>query len=252
MDYIVKKYLEECIVKFSKYGFKRKKNAFVRVKNDVMQNFVLEKTMLGWSCRVEFAVIPLCLRIEKDYVFGGVYSHDLKRFEPVPFIQPDPWEFNPKSEESMDECIKRIIEQIYKHLIPFFENADSCKNAYKELCDLDRKIYTKSEYSRANDRKYFHDYVNMLDYCKYWIALKNRDYDSSVKHLKAFEQQHLDSYEAMMKGGYLTDEDKIRREKSIEDLRRKISNVSLHNETYISQIISENESFSLENLKGIV
>lgn len=252
MDYFVENYLETCKAEFSQYGFKQKRKAFVRVINDVMQNFTLEKLRSGRACRVEFAIIPLCLRIEKDYITGGVYSHNLRRFEPAHWTHWDQWEYDPKSEKSMNNCIDEMIMQIKKHLMPLFCKANSCKTAYDELCELDREFYGNVKNMRENDKKYFQNGVNMLDNTKYYMALKNGNYDIAVAYLKAIEQQNVDSYNSMDEGGYLTGDDRTRREENLVKIRYEIETISKCDESYIQGLIKESEEYSLNNLKGII
>ena len=255
MDYVVNKFLEICTEEFSPYGFKRNGKAFVRVINDVMQNFAIEKLRSGRECRVLFAIVPLCLKIEKQYAKGGVYSQNLRRLEPVlDWNQWDCWTFNPKSEESMNECIAEMLLQTKKHLVPLFIRADSCKTAYDELCEVDRMIYANNLSMRLRevDKKSFKDGVFMLDNAKCYMALKNRNYSVAIEYLKAFEEQNIESYHSMLEMGYLKEEDRIRREESIARLGAEIEIISKPDENYIQELIEQNEAYSIANLSKYI
>jgi|GEM_PF-1829440 len=263
MEYFTKHYVEACKKEFSQYGYKRKSNSFARVINDVMQNFTLKKYSTGRGCTIEFGIVPLCMRIEKANINGGIGIYNLRRFEPVQWDHWDYWDYDPNSEESIDICISELITHINKYLIPLFNRADSCNNGYQELCELDRLfnknwVIGREKYSdgkaimREEDQKFYRDGVNMLDSCKYYMALKNGNYNLAISHLKAFEQKNMDSYTTMLEGGHLTEADKNRREKKIEELRNKIILIEEKNEKYILSLIQENEAYSKENLKGII
>jgi hypothetical protein len=52
--------------------------------------------------------------------------------------------------------------------------------------------------------------------------------------------------------GYLTEEDRVRREKSIAELRDEINRVEQRDESYIGQLIIENEAYSLGSIKNVI
>lgn len=263
MEYFTKHYVEACKKEFSQYGYKRNGKSFARVTNDVMQNFTLKKYSTGRECTIEFGIVPLCMRIGKANINGGIGIYNLRRFEPIQWQLWDHWNYDPNSAESMDNCISELITHINKYLIPLFNRADSCKKGYQELCELDRLFYKnwligREKYSdgkaimREENQKFYRDGVNMLDSCKYYMALKNGDLDLAVDHLKAFEQQNIDSYNTMLKAGYLMEEEKKRREEKIEELRNTVILIKEKNTQYIHDHIHENEEYSKENLKGII
>lgn len=81
MDSFLKIYKEYCKDEFEKYGFKRCKNNHYRVVNDVLQTFLLHRSIYGYNCTVEFGITPLCYGIDKDHKcsVGGIYN--LRMFE---------------------------------------------------------------------------------------------------------------------------------------------------------------------------
>ena len=274
----MKKYIERCIEETSHYGFKRKNKTFVRVVNDVMQNFVAEK-IPSKAFRVNFSINPLCSRIEKDCIQMGMYWCELRRFELpelssvglLAHVPPlDAWEYDLNAKESMDACVENIINCLKNHLIPFFERANSCETALPELLKL-AKLFNENRKlclgkCGVEDMSNFDEELTFLDAAKYYAALKIRDWDFALKCRKALLQQNIDSYnsflankckfEDLVENGQLTKEDKIaweesrtRRESEIARLKYEVGKLEQHDEEYIQKLIRENEVISLDNLR---
>ena len=263
MDYLIKNYIEACKPEVLPFGFKRRKNAFVRVINDVMQNFSIERISSGWACRVDFAIIPLCLRIEKRYILGGVYSHYLKEFELISGTPSDSWEYDKHSEASMDACLREIMRYVTSYLLPFFEHATNCETALPEVIRFEKilsdKCVASPKSSGIEDRYSDHDSVlKMLqqhllsDSSKYFMALKNGDYDFALRSRQALLQQHMDSYNSMSERGYLTEEDRLRRERSHAELRDEIEHLEARDTGYFQRLLEENEAYSRESLGTVL
>ena len=257
MEFFVKNYLNTCMIEFSKYGFKQKKQTFVRVVNDVMQNFAIERLRSGRVCRINFSVIPLCLRIEKEYILGGVYSRELRRFETAHETMVwDGWEYDPKSKVSSNACVDEIVRYLKQYLIPLFERANCCKTALSEIIAVDQLFYNNHLASKKingiKGTAGFDAGLNLLDGTKYYMALKNGDYDFALECRKALLNQNFEAYNSMNERGYLTEEDKQRREKRIMVLKLEVEKVSKHDESYIQKVIIENEAYSLNNLKSVM
>ena len=258
MDYFTKKYLQCCRDELSVYGFKhgisRGIHAFARVVNDVKQIFVLDKIYGGRVYRVEFSVVPLCARIEKGDIWEGMNHHELRRFEPVAqrFKSWDGWDCDPKSKENAEACVKEAMRFIREHLVPYFERADSCKTALKEVIELEllfdevRKESLKLQgYEKIAEGK---NVIDMLDNTKYYMALKNGDYAFALKSRKGLEQQHVSSFISV--SGWLPEESKARRLRDIEELRKEIAMIENEEWDLIQRILRENEEYSREILKG--
>lgn len=224
MHYLIEKYHKTCSMLTVQYGFKRKGKAYVRVVNDVMQNFMIERINQGRECRIQFAVLPLCMRIEKDYISGGVYSHSLRRFEPITSdsdYNMDSWSYDSNSTTSMDKCIHQIARFIVIYLLPFFERANSSQTALDELIELD-KLFDKTRLiglkicgiedmseSISNPLYPWHN--------RYCMALKQGLYDLAWDCHRLILEQNLDSYSTMLKYG-MSDENKKWREDEIAKL----------------------------------
>ena len=256
MDYLIKTYIDACTPELLKCGFARKNKAFVRVVNDVMQILVFEKLRSGRNCRVRFSIVPLCLRIEKEYIVDGVYSRYLRQFELANSREYDDWEYDPKSEESMDKCIKEIIRYINSYLLPLFDRANSCETALPELIKLE-KLFNDIRLeglrrSGIKDGACPGAEFNLIDSVKYYMALRIGDYDFALKSRGALLQQNVDAYNSVLEMGFMTEEVKRRREEGIANLREDISRLERRDEASIRQLITENEAYSLSNLKAVI
>ena len=81
MDTFIKDYTKRCDLIVSQYGFKKRKRVFARIINDVYQNFYVEKLGLysyGRQCRIGFAVVPLCQKIEAEQALDGMGIYYLR------------------------------------------------------------------------------------------------------------------------------------------------------------------------------
>lgn len=239
---------------FSQYGFKKKNKAFVRVINDVMQNFAIEKLGSG-RIRLEFAIIPLSLRIEKNYILGGVYSYNLRRFEPARWTHWDEWVYNSKSDESMEACINEILRYLTSYLIPLFENACSCKTALPKLIKLEKHFNQNRiaglKADGIEDGALEGAGLNLLDSSKYFMALKSGDYEYALKSRKALLEQNIESYKSMKDNSNMTKEILHERYEAIQELQEEIRHLEEDDRDYFNAMIVENETYSREVLKGL-
>ena len=282
MGYLLKKYFEACKAEVEQYGFMRKKKVFVRAVNDVVQIIAVENMKSYRELRVTFSVIPLCLRIEEDYVYWGAYSRELRKFELpdeslfVPGWEPNPpldaWGYNPFSIVSMNECVEQAVHHIKKYLLPFFECANSCETTLPEIIKFEKLVADNSRKIRQllgyEDLSSYDTELDLLDCVKYYIALKIGDYDFALRCRKALLAQNVDSYTAfladkskfmsLVEGGQLTGKDRIlwneslrRREEGIAQLKCEISKLEQRDEPYIQNLLSENESYSMDTLKKL-
>ena len=257
MDNFTKLYIQRCEPELAKFHFKRKRTTFIRVVNDVMQNVVLEKLHGGREYRVLFSVIPLCLPIKKTYIINGAYAHELRRFEIVRGTMAfDCWECDPKSNECIQACIESITQFIRVHLLPFFECANCCRTALPQLIHLERRFNENRKVSLQlagiQDAARTTDGVNLLDSVKYYMALKNGDYDFALKCRQALEQQNAHSYQDMMARGWLSPKNKLEREHALQALREEIDRLQAGDTSYFHQLLLQNEVYSRESLKGII
>ncbi|MCL2049175.1 MAG: hypothetical protein FWG87_10675 [Defluviitaleaceae bacterium] len=231
MSYLKKMYYKACKENFTQLGFVRKKDNIVRVVNDVMQNFCIHVFHGGYSCNVEFGVIPLCSRIKKDDVTLGLCPGHIRAFEG----KWDSYEYDKKSEESMDACVNEIIEQMKKYLIPYFDKSCDCASAYQELCKFEMSAWKS---------------ILMHDYRKFCMALKSGDYDLAIAHLKAKEELDIKGYKTYKVSEGFPADIKRARLKRIKELQKMIVHIENRDDVFIKNFISENETYSLESLQA--
>jgi len=276
MDYLTKDFFSRCKAEFSKYGFKRKSKVFVRVINDVVQTLSIEALRSYSECRVGFAIIPLCLRIEKNYILMGSYSRYLRRFEGTYGTSPsDSWKYDSKSEKSCEVCVDEIMRFLKQYLIPLYERANCCDTALSEIFAVDKLFsYNGNREPNLNSQKMegFAEHValiNYLDSPMYYMALKNNDYSLALKCRQAMLSQNLDSYnsflankpifDGLVESGKLTEEDRkrwreslVQREESIEVLKEEVSHLEAKDVEYFQRLIKENEAYSKKVLESII
>lgn len=252
MDKLKKGFYEYCEAKLSSYGFKRKRNVFFRVVNDVLQVVALKKYCSGDACTVEFGLVPLCMKLDQWFLMVGISPYNLRRFEVVSWSQWDNWIYNPKSNESVEQCIDSIKISIQKYLIPFFDRANCCKTAQIEiekLLDIFEKNRVTSllacgispctslappEYSFAE---------NM-----YYIELKNKDYSAALKNRRTLRDINSSALETNRRAG-IPDHMLSNQMQKISLLDETIQKLEANDEPYFQSLISENETYMNTILK---
>ena len=249
MNNIRKIYIQRCVETVSAYGFLRKGATFIRAVHDVVQTFTYEKLSSGRECRVLFSVLPLCLRIEKGYMDGFAYSHELRKFEVQQNNEGgDRWKYDPKSEDSIDSCVEEIIRYIKKYLLPFFEKANNSHTAFRELIQVEERFDANRKrglkLSGIMDRAKPIEERILLDTVIYYLALKNDDYAFALQCRQALEQQNQNAFENMLAHGYLDEKEKCSREKSIAILQEECRRLAAGDTAYFKQILIENEAYS--------
>lgn len=178
MDYFKQQYTESEKNIFAGYGFKTYANNSYRIINDVFQSFHLHRSVYGGRATVEFGILPLCTdrRIDKSTCLPW----HLKMFE-----GSMAWfDYDGKSERSIDECIVQIKGYMSKYLVPFFDGGMDCKGAYKVICGFE-KAYGENVASQSCDMA--------------WMALKNGDYENVLRHLRGIRAQNTDAYDTNVK-----------------------------------------------------
>ena len=258
MDNFISEYTKTCKRIVEKYGYKHKKRVFVRVINDVCQSFFVEKLGLtpnGRKCRVCFAVLPLCQRLDEKQVLDGIGKYSLKNFETAHWTKGDCWYYK-TDPSSIKECISEIMRYIMIYLLPFFERANNCNSALQELINIE-KLFNDNrkaslELAGIADNAGLYAELNILDSAKYYMALKNNDFDFALNSRKALEHNNANAYNSAFERGEMTEEAQLLREKDLEELREEIKNLEARNLNYFRRLIEENEISSREALRDIL
>lgn len=228
MDYFANEYKERCKKEFSIYGFKFYRNNSYRIVNDVFQSFNLHRSILGQTCTIEFAIIPLCIDYKIDKTTCNAYH--IKMFE-----GSYAWfEYDKKSHLSVEKCINELINYIKKYLIPFFEKGNNCKMAYRLICDFEEKNCV--------------DGMLVGSSIKYCMAIKNGDYRSALLHLNAMFSDTEKIYNNICNDHAIEYEYKLKILKKLQYLKTIINMINDKNIALINEFINENENKSLANL----
>lgn len=136
----MQEYIAKCDEEFSRHGFKRRGNKYLRVVNDVVQSFKIVRTTFGHYARIEYDVFPLCMPYDHMYelhqhvcVFdddGNVINYSLAGVD---------YDYN--NEESIDDCIDKLINMISTLIMPIFLKAIDSKSAFDEFLTRNYFIY---------------------------------------------------------------------------------------------------------------
>lgn len=253
MSYLIKNYKKICEEEFSAYGFKRNGVVFIRVVNDVVQYWTIEKICAGRTYRVLFAVYPICMPLDDKYDFVfGVESFELRRFEAslLPNDSFDGWDIDPKSNESMDACVSDIVRYIKEYLIPFFDRTNNCGAIAQAYIDLE-ELFAKNRL-KALAANGIEDLAMPLNFdpillmrTTYYAALKSGDYSLALKCRKEIERQNV---EACERRGFM----KQHNIDALAKFREEIAHLEAGDYDYFDKIIAKNEESTGKLLKSML
>ena len=254
MDFFSLQYQARCKKLVQQYGFHHRKNVFIRITHDVCQSFYMERLGRGpfrKLCRIGFSVLPLCQNISAQRVEAGVGLYYLRKFQISDGAEEsDGWVYSLKK-ESISACIEEISQYLELYLIPFFERANHTQAAFHELIALE-KIFQENrlaslQLSGIKDCAANKSGIHLLDSPKYYMALKNGNYDYAKESCAAFLQQNLTAYESSK--AFLSEKNLAERMEIIQELRHELDLLKAENTDYFRNLMERNESCSRENLK---
>lgn len=211
------------------YGFKRYRNTYYRIINDVFQSFNLHKSVSRDNCTVEFTLRPLCTDVL--ITKGTCGSDHLKIFRGT-----YDWFYYDNTPLSIEACFEEIYKYINDYLIGYFERGNNCANAYNEVLSFHRNFFSVDAVIHLNELYYF--------------ALKSEMYDEAIEHLLAIKNATIRAFERnklFIKGNNL-DDMKQRTANELLDYDNMISHISKRNTEYIYNLISYNERKNLHSL----
>ena len=194
MNTLVKEFVERCKEEFEPLGFIRKGESFVRVRNDVVQVFSLFRFASNHCCTINCGVYPICSKV----LSIDVGRYDSKYWESVP--NSGQWMYFCDEDDTIHRCVGEIITTITKHIIPFFDRATDSNSAFNECIKLEELFfYNRKKQLEAEGRKDCSDsthlyFVHFFDYDKYYMSLKNKNYDFAIKFLKLMMEREVESY----------------------------------------------------------
>lgn len=237
-------------------GFTRHKMVYIRVINDVCQNFYVERFKRGPNarvCRIGFSVLPLAQKICREQIENGVGLYYLKKFERPADGYSEGWIYE-IDEESIIVCVEEILRYVDSYLIPFFRRAVNTIDAFSELIALEKSFYENRMFYRKECESYncssSNAALDLLDGVKFCMALKNHDFDYAWRSGVAILNQNIEAYESVK--GFLSPESLNERENDIQKLRKALKYIENKDEDYFYRLLEENEGFSRESLKKYI
>lgn len=215
------------------HGFRVYGQSFYRLRNDLIQFFVLRRASHGGACTIEWSVLPLCIGVEKSHLLAA--AKDIG-----PFLGTrEWWYYDPRDDDSKLSALKSMLAATEKYLMPALDKVVDSASAYELQCDYDRRTYGE---------------VLMHDRGKVCFAIKMGDYARAITHLKAIEAKNLIALGNALdnKIGVLGEEHRQayidRCNTTLRRIRYEIERLSIPDMDYINNFITRNEELSLMNL----
>ena len=115
--------------KAKQLGFKRNKNKYIRVINDVYQCFEIERLPYK-RIRINFGVLPMCMPSD---------HYDMLRYDLTQFLPMCDFKYY-EDEESVCKCAENVFAYACKFMFPIFEKATTSTSALSELLQIDKQI----------------------------------------------------------------------------------------------------------------
>lgn len=218
--------------------FKRNKNKYIRVINDVYQCFAIQG-LSDKRATIEFGVLPMCM----PYNYYGMLRYNLTQFLPL----YDFFKYY-EDENSIYKCVKKLYDYACSYMFPFFDNTTVSSSALQELLLLDKNI----EQIRLENLK-SHGIsdcapafeLRTIPYLeKYYFALKTENYE----FIKQYFQLSTENYYYLI-NKYPCKKDELINKISInnESLQRIINNS--YGEL---QELASNEAYNFKKLNRYV
>ena len=264
MDYLLDKYKRTFGETLTALGYKRYNKTFYLVENDIVKKITLNRTKT--NCHLEYGVMPFCFPIDsKACLSGGRY-----------LLLPPPdriwyaWFFIENVPEKVDPVVEDMLRATNECIVPWFDKMHDCRDAYPEMIELEKRLF------KGN--------IEMNDYVKVCICIKNEDYEKAQDHMAAILKQNLGAagnIEALEAAGQVEYAEIMRRaigmyEKTLQiiaDMKEKKRNIteykqflkqfkpelqecieelyrlSIPDVEYFQDVVAKNEAVSLEYLK---
>lgn len=184
MNLLLSEYMRRCCKNYKPLGFRRNKQTYARVVGDVFHRFTLVRSRSGYSCTINFAIIPLCMELPAYLDVGG---YSMERFVVKKDLFRPIWTYNAASPESVNECLDQMFSCFDKNVLSLFARVDNCETAFSELLRL-RNLFESNYYTflalhqmtgrDVSDDRYFNTEL-------FYIALKTHRYEFAQKALEA-------------------------------------------------------------------
>ena len=174
---ITKFYFQQGKERYVPLGFRRIRQTYARIVNDVLQTFTFKRYSSGCECTVIFGIYPLC----QDITYPDFGLYDLCCFGSS-VCDDGRWNYDRNSEISINDCVDSICSHIDRYLIPLFAEANCSTKALPALIALDEDNEKKRQINllrkgRKDPREFDWRYYSMLRTEKFYMAVKCGQYD---------------------------------------------------------------------------
>ena len=176
---VLKAYFDMCKEKIVPLGFRRINQTHARIVNDVLQTLRFQRFTNGYTCTVEFGILPLC---EVPW-HPDITIYNLKQTEEWESYEDYiGWLYDRHSPDSVNACVQEIAGFMDRQLLPLFEKADCCETALPALKELDVLLHDvrQSHFEKRGEKdeaRVDWRFTSLFSTEKYFMALKSGKYE---------------------------------------------------------------------------
>ena len=225
MDFLLRSYKQLFTPLAKDNGFKPSGKSFYRLKDDIVQWFVINKSHKG-TCTIELNALPFCWPVNRTSLTGGRRMGD--------FLGLDRWwDYDPRCDESKLLAVEGMFVVTRDLLLPALDRAVDAASVYALLCENDMR---RSGEVRSGE-------------VKVALSTKMGDYSTAVEHLRSMEKHSVTVFAHNMSRNdpyFLPDPKEreayiSRHNEYIAGLRHQIECLSIPDMDYINDYITTNE-----------
>ena len=223
MDFLLQSYKQMFTPLAKDNGFKPSGKSFYRLKDDIVQWFVINKSHKG-TCIIEWGALPFCFPVSKRELTGGRRIGDFLGWDRW-------WDYDPRCDESKLLAVEGMFVVTRDLLLPVLDRAVDAASVHALLCE--------------NDMRRHGEVLNgelMVALC-----VKIGNYPRAVEHLRSMQAQLVEGFNSKKdrKDIFINEEERqayIRlRTEMIASRRHKIERLSIPDMDYINDYITRNE-----------
>lgn len=226
MDYFFQYYHKIFDPCFKEYGFKRYKNLYYRVVNDVIQSLSVQKMSDregGGECTINVVLAPICVPINLQQL-----SHEGMRLHVLLFGYDKWWKYNNNAD------IEKALDNIYKISNTKLMELFNCVTSTRDFYDYFTKhgsSYADSVIFACLKNGLYKEALDLI--CKSWQETeKNIAYN--IKKMK-MSSEDVERY-------------KENAAKNFRELNAIKNAIVINDINYIHNLIEMNEKFTLDQL----
>jgi len=157
--------------KASQLGFKKSRNKYIRIINDVYQHYTIRK-LPSKRITIDFGVLPMCMPYDNYEMARYTLTDFLPLYECFKYYE---------DEESIRKCVEKLYVFSCKFMFPFFEKATTSTSAFAEILMLDKNVEQVRLANLSNNN--ITDYARQFELRtipsleKYYFALKTKNFE---------------------------------------------------------------------------